>query len=80
MTLYEHAMDRKVRDMKFSAILHGADPKELEDKEMPSSTKKDNLIFGDPAEYEKMSEEDKKKLSDKMRSKFFAWAGVKGNG
>lgn len=80
MVLYEHAMESKVRDMKFSAILHGADPKDLEDKELPSVTKKDNLVFGDPTEYEKLSEEEKKKLSDEMRSKFFAWAGAKEDG
>lgn len=73
-------MDRKIRDMKFSAILHGADPKSLEDKEYPDIKTKDNLLFGDPAEYEKMNEEDKKELTRKMKKKFFAFAGVKENG
>ena len=63
--------------MKFSAILHGADPKELEDKERPSARKESNLQFGDPAEYANMTEEEKKVISDKMRKKFFTWAGVK---
>jgi len=65
-------MERKIRDMKFSAILHGADPKELEDKKMPSKSK--DLLFGDPEEYKKMDEKSKKELSDKMRSKFMDWA------
>ena len=77
LVLHEHAMDRKIRDMKFSAVLHGADPKELEDKKYPEKTSKNNLVFGDPADYKNMKEEDKKELSDKMKKKFFSWAKVK---
>lgn len=80
MVLHEHAVDRKIRDMKFSAVLHGADPKDMEDKEYAPVSRKDNLLFGDPAEYAKMSEEEKKILSEKMKKKFFAWSGVKRDG
>lgn len=79
--LYEYAVERKVREMKFSAVLHGADPKEIEDKEMPSpKTIKDNLLFGDPADYANMPEEERTRLSEKMRAKFFKFAGVKDDG
>jgi len=81
LILYEHAVDRKIRDMKFSAILHGADPKDLEDKELPSaSTKEDSLVFGNPEDYKRMSKEEQKALSDKMKKKFMSWAGVRKNG
>ena len=80
MVLHEHAVDRKIRDMKFSAVLHGADPKDMEDKEYAPAVRKDNLLFGDPAEYAKMDEEEKKALSEKMKKKFFAWSGVKKDG
>jgi len=63
--------------MKFSAILHGADPKDLEDKDYEIVERKENLLFGDPAEYEKMSEEDRKELSDKMMTKFKKWSKEK---
>ncbi|MFA5394419.1 MAG: hypothetical protein WC346_00185 [Methanogenium sp.] len=79
MILYEHAVDRKNRELKYLAIMHGADPKEFEKEDNPK-VRKDNLLFGDPAEYEKMSEEEKKELSDKMKKKFFTWAKVKNNG
>lgn len=79
LILHEHAVERKIRDMKFSAILHGADPKDMEDKEYPA-TSNNNLLFGDPADYEKMDEEEKKKLTEKMKKKFFAFAGVKEDG
>lgn len=75
--LYEHAVDRKIRDMKFSAVLHGADPKDMEDKQYSTTTKSDNLLFGDPAEYAKMSKEDKEELTKKMKGKFTKWAGVR---
>lgn len=77
LILHEHAMERKIRDMKFSAILHGADPKDLEGKEMPSVTQKDNLLFGDPKDYENMSDEKRKEISDKMKSKYINWAKAK---
>jgi hypothetical protein len=80
MVLHEHAVDRKIRDMKFSAILHGANPKDLEDKEYTNTETKNNLLFGDPAEYEKMDEEEKKRLTKRMKKKFFAFAGVKEDG
>jgi len=73
-------MDRRIRDMKFSAILHGADPKELENKTDSPKVVKDNLLFGDPVDYKNMSEEERKDLSDKMRKKFMSWAGAKKNG
>jgi len=80
MLLHEHAMDRKIRDMKFSAVLHGADPKDLEDKELEPVKRMDNLQFGDPTEYANMTEEEKKDLSNKMRNRFMSWAGAKKDG
>lgn len=77
MVLHEHAMDRKIRDMKFSAAIHGVDPKELEGKEISQKTMKDNLLFGDPEEYKKMGEQERKDLSEKMMKKFTKWAKVK---
>jgi hypothetical protein len=73
MILYEHYMERKLQDLKFNAILHGADPKELGDK-VESEDRKENLMFGDPKEYEKWSPEERKKISDKMLNKFTKWA------
>lgn len=79
MCLFEHATERKIRDMKFSAILHGADPKDLEGKEYEATERKDNLLFGDPAEYKEMSEEEKEALSEKMMKKFSKWSKDKKN-
>ena len=59
--------------MKFTAVLHGADPKELE-KKGEVEDRKNNLLFGDPEEYKNWSEEDKNKISEKMKSKFTKWA------
>jgi len=75
LLLYEHALDRKIEDMKFSAIMHGADPKEME-ADSPKASKGD-MLFGDPKDYKNMSEQDRKDLSDKMKKKFMGWAGAK---
>lgn len=75
--MFEHATVRKIRDMKFSAVLHGADPKELDGKDFESVNHKKDLLFGDPSDYEKMSEEDRKELSDQMMTKFTKWSKEK---
>jgi hypothetical protein len=75
MLLFEHAAERKVRDLKFNAVLHGADPKDLEDKDYEVIERKENLLFGDPAEYAQMSEEEREQLTEKMEGKFKKWAG-----
>jgi hypothetical protein len=61
--------------MKFNAVLHGADPKDLEDKGYEVIDRKENLLFGDPADYENMTQEERNALSEKMEMKFTKWAG-----
>ncbi len=73
--MFEHATERQVRDMKFNAVLHGADPKDLEDKDYEVIDRKENLLFGDPAEYANMNQEERDALSEKMEKKFTKWAG-----
>lgn len=69
-------MNDKLEDMKFEAILHGANPKELGEGKKSSG----DMLFKDPAEYEEMTEKERKDLSDKMRSQLMSWAGAKKNG
>jgi hypothetical protein len=71
-------MDQKIEEMKFSAVMHGADPKEM--KMDSSKSSGDNTLFRDPKDYEGMSDQEKKDLSDKMKKKFMGWAGAKKNG
>jgi hypothetical protein len=73
MLLFEAASERKYQEMKFNAILHGANPKEIEQKTEEVNRKQD-LLFGDPKEYESWSDEEKKRISQKMKSKFMKWA------
>jgi hypothetical protein len=78
MILYNYALERKIRDMNFSAVLHGADPKELGVKD--SAPKEKDLVFGDPKDYANMTDEEKAELTKKMKKKFFRWAKVKEDG
>jgi len=68
--MVEHATKRKIKDMEYNAILHGADPKEFHKEE----DVKENLLFGDPQEYSNLSEAEKEELTRKMENKFKKWA------
>ena len=69
-------MNDKLEDMKFDAILHGADPKEFKEGKKSSG----DMLFKDPAEYDNMTEKERKELSDKMKSQLMRWSGAKRNG
>lgn len=56
------------------AILHGADPKGFDEMEQTSEKRTKSLLFGDPADYVQMGEEERKELSDKMKKRFMLWA------
>lgn len=70
--LLEYSSKRKNQEIKFLALLHGADPKDLDLED--SSISNENLIFRDPADYEKMTEEERTELSNRMMAKFSGWA------
>lgn len=60
------------------AAIHGIDlDKELGNdvKSTPSKKQQSNFVFGDPAEYEKLSEEDRIAQTQKMMNKHKDWAG-----
>jgi hypothetical protein len=70
--LYELAVKRKVDDLNFQIKLHGGDPLEGDDlsPEVAKQKVKSNLLFGDPADYEKLDEGERQQLSEQMMKKF----------
>ena len=44
-------------------------------KKSKSKLKNQPLLFGDPAQYDKMSEQERQELTKKMMSKWGQWAG-----
>ena len=72
-------MERKNDDLKYSAILHGADPEKLEEKN-DEVNNKEKLLFGDPEEYKKWTDEERNEATLKMEQKFKKWAKGTQNG
>lgn len=62
---------------KFLAALQGVDLDKQVNK-APKNKKdlQDNVIFGDPEDYKKMSEEERNKLTNQLMVKFKDWAGT----
>ncbi len=65
MFLYEHNVKKEIELMKVQAMLHGIDIKTQGSKVL-EKPKEQNLLFGDPKEYEKMSQVEREELTKKM--------------
>ncbi len=83
--LYEASQKRKSCEYRFLAAIHGVDlPAEDEEKSTVAvetaiekefeQAKPSNGLFGDPAEYEKMSENERSIASQALMAKFKNWA------
>lgn len=75
LVLFEDYQERQMQERRFQAAIHGINL----DKEMKKQTMKkkegSSFMFGDPKEYEKMSEEEKEKKTEEMMGKHKSWAG-----
>lgn len=72
--MYCHAQDREVKKIKFEAVLHGAEIKDTPQSATVEEKKENVFIFRDPNEYEKMSVEKRKSLTQKMMGMHKRWA------
>ena len=65
--LFHYHQEREVRRMKFEAQIHGAEI-QIDGKSSvrPEENQLQGMQFGDPAEYEKMTPEERQALTDKM--------------
>lgn len=75
--LFDRHQDEKYRDHRFLAAIQGINlDKEL--KKTPSQTptkeQQGNFIFGDPTEYEKLTEDERVVLTSKMMGEHHGWA------
>lgn len=80
--MYEHIMERKYNEHRFLAGVHGIDlDKELgkkgqktESETLDDQQKKQDLpLFKDPDEYDNMSEEERERITQEMKSKHKSW-------
>jgi hypothetical protein len=73
--LYEYYLKEEEAALRFQAAIHGA-----KIKETGPPTTKDNLdksvpMFGDPKDYESLSQEEREEMTAKMMGKHKLWAG-----
>lgn len=76
--LYEELQDIKYDEFKAQARMHGA---EFKDDKKSTSTKHvdpEVPLFGDPSEYDHMSEEERENLTKKMMGKHKTFVKQKG--
>ena len=66
--LYEHSIKRQNDYYKFLAAVHGIDLDKENRKETALNIPKNDLTFQDPSEYGHMSDEEKEKLTQHMKS------------
>lgn len=82
--MFETAQKRKADEYKFLAAIHGVElPSNDEDDVAATETviekefeqaKPSNGLFGDPAEYEKMNENERSIATQALMAKFKNWA------
>ena len=80
MGLYEHYLKEEETTLRFQAAIHGAKLKEGVTQKQEQEPKRENLdqefpLFGDPNDYDSMTQEERVKLTEKMMGKHRVWAG-----
>ena len=75
--LYEYKLKEDEEHLRFQAAIHGAKLKETG----RAFSSEDNLnatvpMFGDPKEYESLSQEEREEMTKKMMGKHKLWAGT----
>jgi hypothetical protein len=72
MILFDHTQKRKEDELRFLAIIHGAEFKDEKEEK-----KEDFFKFRDPKEYDHLSMEKRKELTKEMKLKHQVWASKK---
>lgn len=69
LVLFEDYQERQMQERRFQAAIHGINLEKEMKKQDNKKTEEKTFMFGDPKEYEKMSKEEKKDLTEKMMGK-----------
>jgi hypothetical protein len=76
--LYHYALEEEAEGIKLQAAMHGAKIKdEYESGLVPSPNEDQGFVFQDPADYDNLSDAERKELTRKMMGRHKAWAGEK---
>jgi hypothetical protein len=71
--LFEHSIEREVRQIETQAALRGVKLKSRKKRNASDIEVSNNAIFKSPAAYESMSENDRQVLTDKMKKNHKQW-------
>jgi hypothetical protein len=74
--LYEHKLKEDEEHLRFQAAIHGAKLKETGRPTTKNNLGKAVPMFGDPKDYESLSQEEREEMTDKMMGKHKIWAGT----
>ena len=74
--LYEYKLKEDEEDIRFQAAIHGAKLKEFGQTSPKNNLNKAVPMFGDPKDYESLSQEEREEMTQKMMGKHKIWAGT----
>lgn len=75
--LYEYKLKEDEGNLRFQAAIHGAKLKETTQVSGPygDNLKRPVPMFGDPKDYDLLSQEEREEMTEKMMGKHRAWSG-----
>jgi hypothetical protein len=76
MGLYEYKLKEDEEHLRFQAAIHGAKLKSTGRISDKGNLEKAVPMFGDPKEYETLSQEKREEMTEKMMGKHKIWAGT----
>ena len=74
--LYEYKLKEDEEHLRFQAAIHGAKLKETGQVSAKDNLEKAVPMFGDPKDYELLSQEEREEMTKKMMGKHKIWAGT----
>lgn len=75
LVLFEQYQERQMQQRRFLAAIHGINLDKEMNKQKKQKKEDSSFVFGDPKEYEKMTEEEKKNKTEEMMGMHKAWSG-----
>ena len=69
LVLFEDYQERQMQERRFLAAIHGINLDKEMNKQKKQKKEDGAFVFGSPEEYNKMSEKEKKELTEKMMGK-----------
>lgn len=73
--LYEYYLKEEEASIRFQAAIHGTKLKETKQPSAEGNLEKSVPMFGDPKDFDSLSQEEREEMTEKMMGKHKVWAG-----